>query len=132
MTVGARRPTARSRRPRVQGADPAGGDPHPELEYLFRHALVQDAAYGSLLKQERRGLHRAVADALEQLYPERRSELAAMLAYHLERPARPNEAIAISSRPGSYGRWSATPSREAYSAFDRAADLLPPAGDTGR
>ena len=29
----------------------------PELEYLFRHQLVQDAAYGSLLKQVRRELH---------------------------------------------------------------------------
>ena len=28
----------------------------PELEYLFRHALVQDAAYESLLKQERRSI----------------------------------------------------------------------------
>ena len=34
----------------------------PELEYLFRHALVQDAAYASLLKQERRTLHRAAAE----------------------------------------------------------------------
>ena len=36
----------------------------PELEYLFRHALVQDAAYGSLLKQERRDLHGRVGEAL--------------------------------------------------------------------
>ena len=43
----------------------------PELEYLFRHALVQDTAYGSLLKQERRELHRLVGDALEELYPDR-------------------------------------------------------------
>ena len=41
----------------------------PELEYLFRHWLVQDAAYGSLLKQERRDLHRQVGEALETLYP---------------------------------------------------------------
>ena len=32
----------------------------PELEYLFRHALVQDTAYGSLLKQDRKRLHLAV------------------------------------------------------------------------
>ncbi|TME86455.1 MAG: hypothetical protein E6I44_13285, partial [Chloroflexi bacterium] len=46
----------------------------PELEYLFRHALVQDAAYGSLLKQDRRTLHRAAAETLLALYPERKSE----------------------------------------------------------
>src|SRR5256885_6437582 len=34
----------------------------PELEYLFRHALVQDAAYSSLLKQDRRTLHRLAAE----------------------------------------------------------------------
>ena len=48
----------------------------PELEYLFRHALVQDAAYSSLLKQDRRTLHRLAADTLLALYPERRRELA--------------------------------------------------------
>ena len=37
----------------------------PELEYLFRHGLVQDAAYTSLLKQERRKLHGLVGVALE-------------------------------------------------------------------
>jgi hypothetical protein len=56
----------------------------PELEYLFRHALVQDAAYSSLLKQDRRTLHRLAADTLLTLYPERRRELAAIIARHLE------------------------------------------------
>src|SRR5215468_5191179 len=56
----------------------------PELEYLFRHALVQDAAYESLLKQERRELHHSVAEALEELYPDRKGELASMLALHYE------------------------------------------------
>ena len=46
----------------------------PELEYLFRHALVQDAAYSSLLKQDRRALHRLAADTLLSLYPERKRE----------------------------------------------------------
>ena len=62
----------------------------PELEYLFRHALVQDAAYESLLKQERRSLHRLVGDALEQLYPERHGELAAVLARHFEQAGEPD------------------------------------------
>jgi tetratricopeptide (TPR) repeat protein len=52
------------------------------LEYLFRHALVQDAAYGSLLKSDRRALHRTVAEALERLYPDRAAELSPMLARH--------------------------------------------------
>jgi len=56
----------------------------PELAYMFRHALLQDAAYGSLLKQERRELHRRVARALDELYPDRRDELAGVVALHLE------------------------------------------------
>jgi tetratricopeptide (TPR) repeat protein len=54
----------------------------PELEYLFRHALVQDAAYYSLLKQDRRHMHRQVARTLERLYLDRREELAPALAHH--------------------------------------------------
>src|SRR4051795_6713991 len=65
----------------------------PELEYLFRHALVQDAAYGSLLKQERRDLHGRVAEALEDLYPDRRDELAPVLAMHFEQAGDNGKAI---------------------------------------
>jgi serine phosphatase RsbU (regulator of sigma subunit) len=54
----------------------------PDLEYLFRHALVQDAAYASLLDSDRRRLHLAVGDAIESLYPERKKELAAILGHH--------------------------------------------------
>ena len=54
----------------------------PELEYLFRHVLVQDAAYDSLLRQKRRGLHLAVGEALETLYPDRLEALAPVLGHH--------------------------------------------------
>jgi predicted ATPase len=56
----------------------------PELEYLFRHALVQDAAYASLLKADRRVLHKAVGEALERLYPDQLAsrELAPVLGRH--------------------------------------------------
>ena len=56
----------------------------PELEYLFRHALVQEAAYDSLLKQDRKRLHLAVGDALERTYPARLEELAPVLAGHFD------------------------------------------------
>ena len=95
----------------------------PELEYLFRHALVQDAAYGSLLKQERRGLHAQVGEALEALYPDRREELAAVLAMHFEQAGETDKAIDYLVAAGNYGtRRNAI--REAFAAFDRAAELL--------
>ena len=65
----------------------------PELEYLFRHGLVQDAAYSSLLKQERRELHGRVGAALEALYPERAGELALVLAMHFEQAGDAGRAI---------------------------------------
>src|SRR5678816_2646505 len=57
----------------------------PDLEYIFRHALVQDAAYGSLLKQDRKRLHHSVAATLEHLFPLRLEELAPLLAMHFDR-----------------------------------------------
>jgi tetratricopeptide (TPR) repeat protein len=98
----------------------------PELEYLFRHWLVQDAAYGSLLKQERRELHRQVGDALELLYPERRAELAAVLAMHYEEAGETEKALEHLLAAGRYSL-DRNAIQEAYSAFDRAATLLPPA-----
>jgi serine phosphatase RsbU (regulator of sigma subunit) len=54
----------------------------PELEYLFRHALIQNAAYESILNSDRKDIHRAVGHAIEELYTDRRDEYAATLAHH--------------------------------------------------
>ena len=73
----------------------------PELEYLFRHALIQDAAYESLLKQERRSLHIEVAETLLELYPDHRDDMAPVLAHHFERAedrARAIEYLALAAR----------------------------------
>lgn len=57
----------------------------PELEYTFRHALAQEAAYRSILRKQRRVFHLQVADAIERLFPERLEEFAPLLAYHFHR-----------------------------------------------
>src|SRR5215813_8782952 len=54
----------------------------PDLEYLFRHGLVQDAAYESLLRQDRKRYHLSVAETIESLYPHRLEDLAPTLAHH--------------------------------------------------
>lgn len=64
----------------------------PEIEYLFRHVLIQDAAYNSLLKNSRRALHHAVGETLEQLYPDRRDELAPLLGQHFLEAGEPERA----------------------------------------
>lgn len=108
----------------------------PDLEYLFRHALVQDAAYGSLLKQERRDLHGKVAEALEELYPDRREELAPVLAMHFEQAGDNDKAIDYLIAGGRHAI-DANAIQEAFAAYDRArtlADQLAataPAGASG-
>jgi tetratricopeptide (TPR) repeat protein len=98
----------------------------PELEYLFRHWLIQDAAYGSLLKQERRDLHGRVGRALENLYPDRRDELAGMLSLHFEQAGDIDKALDYLVLAGNQAL-DRNALQEAYSAFDRAAALLTPA-----
>jgi tetratricopeptide (TPR) repeat protein len=95
----------------------------PELEYLFRHALVQDAAYGSLLKQERRELHGRVGEALESLFPERREELAPVLAMHFEQAGDRDRAVDYFVEAARHAlRQNAI--QESYGAYDRAATLI--------
>ena len=98
----------------------------PELEYLFRHALVQDAAYESLLKQERRSLHRVVGEAVEEMYPERATELAAVLAMHFEQAGDNDRAIRylMDAARFAYARNAIV---ETYELYGRAEALLPPA-----
>jgi class 3 adenylate cyclase/tetratricopeptide (TPR) repeat protein len=57
----------------------------PELEYIFKHGLVQEAAYGSILAERRRAIHRSVAEAIERLFAERLEECTSLLAYHYAR-----------------------------------------------
>src|SRR5262249_35357019 len=54
----------------------------PEPAYIFKHAVIQDVAYQSLLVQRRRELHRAVGQAIEDLYPDRIADHCEELAHH--------------------------------------------------
>ncbi|HEU4438877.1 MAG TPA: adenylate/guanylate cyclase domain-containing protein [Methylomirabilota bacterium] len=54
----------------------------PEPAYIFKHAVIQDVAYNSLLRERRRALHRAVGYALEELYPDRLADHYEELAHH--------------------------------------------------
>jgi tetratricopeptide (TPR) repeat protein len=85
---------------------------------------VQDAAYGSLLKQERRELHRVVGETIEQLYAEHGGELAGILAMHFELAGDVRKAVDYLVADGTYAL-ERNALREAYSAFDRARTLLP-------
>lgn len=55
---------------------------HPELSYLFKHAVVHDVTYSTLLDERRRALHRLVAEATEDLYSHALSDHCDALARH--------------------------------------------------
>ena len=54
----------------------------PEATYSFKHALVQDAAYGSLLLTRRQALHARIVDVLETRFPETLDTSPELLAHH--------------------------------------------------
>ncbi|MFH1242556.1 MAG: adenylate/guanylate cyclase domain-containing protein [Pseudomonadota bacterium] len=54
----------------------------PELEYIFTHALVQQATYESILLKKRRSLHGEVGRAIETMFVDRIEEFYGLLAYH--------------------------------------------------
>ncbi|MDX1555726.1 MAG: hypothetical protein R3212_06855, partial [Xanthomonadales bacterium] len=64
-----------------------------EPMYRFKHALVQDAAYGTLLYATRRAHHARIADAILDVFPEVAKEKPEILAHHLSKAGRPLEAV---------------------------------------
>jgi predicted ATPase len=54
----------------------------PHATYLFKHALVQDAAYGTLLREPRRALHARIAEAIESQFAEIAERQPELLAHH--------------------------------------------------
>ncbi len=66
---------------------------YPEPEYIFKHALTQEVAYESLLKQRRREIHGRIAKAIEELYPDRLEQHYELLAHHWELSATPQRSI---------------------------------------
>ena len=94
----------------------------PDSEYLFRHVLTQDAAYASLLKQDRRKLHQAVGAALEQAYADRLDDIAPVLAMHFDEAENAERAVRYLIRAGdsAAGRYA---NAEADMHYGRALTL---------
>jgi class 3 adenylate cyclase/predicted ATPase len=72
----------------------------PQAIYTFKHALVRDAAYESLLKSKRRELHGRIARTLEHSFPERAEAEPELLAYHLTEAGLAEPAIAYWRKAG--------------------------------
>jgi class 3 adenylate cyclase/predicted ATPase len=72
----------------------------PQATFLFKHALVQDAAYGTLVRGKRRELHGRVAHVLEKQWPETAETQPELLAHHCTQAGLVEGAIAYHARAG--------------------------------
>src|SRR5882672_1524122 len=72
----------------------------PEAVYAFKHALVQDIAYESLLKSRRRRLHERIAEALRDLFPETAAAAPEIVAHHFTQAGLVEEAVEWWGRAG--------------------------------
>ena len=88
----------------------------PHATYLFKHALVQDAAYGTLLREPRRALHARIAETLESQFAEIAESQPELLARHC------TEAGLIEKAAGLWGK--AGQRSLARSALVEAAEQL--------
>jgi tetratricopeptide (TPR) repeat protein len=97
------------------------------IAYVFRHALTQEAAYGSLLERHRRAHHSTVGHALEQLYRDRRDEVAELLAFQFGRSEEAERAVdyAILAAQKSQRRWANTEALVYFSDALRLLDAMP-------
>jgi ABC-type oligopeptide transport system substrate-binding subunit/class 3 adenylate cyclase len=76
----------------------------PEAEYRFKHALIQETAYRTLLTEERTRLHRKAADWLEATYEGRDDEVAGLLAHHWLAAEDEDKAVTYLTRAGDRAR----------------------------
>ena len=101
----------------------------PELEYMFRHALTQDAVYSTILLKQRRTFHRRVGEALENLFPDQLEELAPQLAVHFAESRQADKALAYYTLAGETAlRLFAID--EALTNYDQAMKWAEPGGAT--
>jgi predicted ATPase len=95
----------------------------PRSRYLFKHALIQDAAYQSLLKRTRQQYHERVAKLLEDRFPEVASTQPELVAHHYTEANCPAPAIAYWLRAGATAA-SKSANLEAIEQFRRGLALV--------
>ena len=95
----------------------------PNSSYLFKHALVQDAAYGTLLRTRRQELHARVAAVLEADFSDLVERQPELLAHHLTGAAQTERAVAQWLIAGQFAAARLAP-LEAIRHFDHGLFLL--------
>jgi class 3 adenylate cyclase len=103
----------------------------PRSRYIFKHALIQDAAYQSLLKRTRQQYHRQVAALMEERFPETVEAHPELVAHHFAEAGCTEEAVAYLQEAGqiALGR---SANVEAVTHFERGLELLPQLPETAK
>jgi class 3 adenylate cyclase len=95
----------------------------PDAVYTFKHALVQDAAYDSLLRSRRQGLHGKIAKAIEERWPHTAATEPELLAHHYTEARQPEKAIPLWQKAGRLAR-GRTALVEAIAQLNRGLELV--------
>jgi predicted ATPase/class 3 adenylate cyclase len=100
----------------------ARGEP-PDSTYVFKHALVQEAAYASVLHSKRLLLHGKIAEALKEHFPETVESHPGLMAHHLAEAGLPERAIEYLKKAGEHAILRSA-NVEAISHLKRALELF--------
>ncbi len=96
---------------------------HPEMEFMFKHDLIQEVCYGSLLRSERQRVHERVGLTMERIYQDRLSEFDETLAIHFQKSTATIKAVDYLIRSGTKAlRRCALDESDQY--FKRAKSML--------
>lgn len=95
----------------------------PDASYSFKHALVRDAAYFTILKSRRRQLHASVAKVLVERFPAMAESLPEVVAHHFTEAGTASEAIGYWLKAGRLAS-ARSANREAVSCFEQALAAL--------
>ena len=95
----------------------------PVATYSFKHALVQDAAYVTMLRSRRRQLHSSIAKVLVERFPAMADSLPEVVAHHYTEAGLASEAIGYWRKAGQLAS-ARSANREAVKSFERALQVL--------
>jgi class 3 adenylate cyclase/tetratricopeptide (TPR) repeat protein len=95
----------------------------PELEYTFKHALIQEVAYKSILRAKRMEIHERIGKAIESLYKDRLEEYYELLAYHFTQSRCSKKAVEYLDLANQKSARAGAP-EQAKAYFDDAMKLL--------
>jgi TOMM system kinase/cyclase fusion protein len=101
----------------------------PQAKYLFKHALIQDTAYQSLLKSKRQHYHQKIAQILEAKFPDTADNQPELLAHHYTEARLAEQAIPYLKSAGHKAR-ERSANMEAISHLSKGLELLGGMPDT--